>query len=70
MSKVGYGGSPDESGETTLDAMLMDGPGFKMGAVGDLRNVKDAARVAWLVMNHTKHSLIAGNQGSDVNCIK
>lgn len=22
---VGYGGSPDESGETTLDAMIMDG---------------------------------------------
>lgn len=22
---VGYGGSPDENGETTLDAMLMDG---------------------------------------------
>ena len=24
-STVGYGGSPDESGETTLDAMIMDG---------------------------------------------
>lgn len=22
---VGFGGSPDESGETTLDAMIMDG---------------------------------------------
>ena len=22
---VGYGGSPDENGETTLDAMMMDG---------------------------------------------
>lgn len=22
---VGYGGSPDESGETTLDALIMDG---------------------------------------------
>jgi isoaspartyl peptidase/L-asparaginase-like protein (Ntn-hydrolase superfamily) len=25
---VGWGGSPDESGETTLDAMIMDGFGF------------------------------------------
>ena len=25
---VGYGGSPDENGETTLDAMIMDG--YKM----------------------------------------
>lgn len=24
---VGYGGSPDESGETTLDALIMDGCG-------------------------------------------
>lgn len=24
---VGYGGSPDENGETTLDAMIMDGYG-------------------------------------------
>jgi N4-(beta-N-acetylglucosaminyl)-L-asparaginase len=23
--QVGFGGSPDESGETTLDAMIMDG---------------------------------------------
>ena len=25
FDKVGYGGSPDETGETTLDAMIMDG---------------------------------------------
>jgi N4-(beta-N-acetylglucosaminyl)-L-asparaginase len=60
---VGYGGSPDEDGETTLDAMLMDGPGQKMGAVADLREVKQVAAVAWSVMNHTKHSFIVGNQG-------
>ena len=24
-TSIGWGGSPDESGETTLDAMLMDG---------------------------------------------
>ena len=61
---VGYGGSPDvsvdcrdlrpkasrlqENGETTLDALLFDG--FNMGAVADLRRVRDAARVAWAVM--------------------
>ena len=31
---VGYGGSPDEQGETTLDAMVMDGyassPSFRL----------------------------------------
>ena len=60
---VGFGGSPDESGETTLDALLMDGPGHKMGAVGDLRRVKAAAHVAWAVMNYTQHSFIVGDQG-------
>jgi N4-(beta-N-acetylglucosaminyl)-L-asparaginase len=44
---VGYGGSPDESGETTLDALVMDGPKHEMGAVGNLRRVRDVARVAW-----------------------
>ncbi|KAE9555175.1 hypothetical protein FO519_001599 [Halicephalobus sp. NKZ332] len=61
---VGFGGSPDESGETTLDALLMDGPKKKMGAVGDLRKIKSAAKVAWAVMNHTKHSFIVGNQAT------
>uniref|UniRef100_A0A7E4WB92 N(4)-(beta-N-acetylglucosaminyl)-L-asparaginase n=1 Tax=Panagrellus redivivus TaxID=6233 RepID=A0A7E4WB92_PANRE len=61
---VGYGGSPDESGETTLDALVLDGPGQKMGAVGDLRKIKDAARVAWAVMNYTKHSFLAGDQAT------
>jgi N4-(beta-N-acetylglucosaminyl)-L-asparaginase len=34
---VGYGGSPDEHGETTLDSLVMDGPGHKSGAVAALR---------------------------------
>ena len=28
---VGYGGSPDETGETTLDAMVMDGDTLNVG---------------------------------------
>ena len=60
---VGYGGSPDELGETTLDSMLMDGPQHRVGAVAALRRVKQAARVAWAVMNHTKHTLLVGEKG-------
>uniref|UniRef100_A0A914UNL4 N(4)-(Beta-N-acetylglucosaminyl)-L-asparaginase n=1 Tax=Plectus sambesii TaxID=2011161 RepID=A0A914UNL4_9BILA len=61
---VGYGGSPDESGETTVEALLMDGPRHRMGAVGDLRRVKSASRVAYAVMNYTKHSLIVGESAT------
>lgn len=34
---VGFGGSPDENGETTLDALVMDGPSHRSGAVAALR---------------------------------
>ncbi|KAK3741572.1 hypothetical protein QZH41_012517 [Actinostola sp. cb2023] len=34
---VGYGGSPSEDGETTLDAMIMDGVTHDVGAVGCLK---------------------------------
>ena len=57
---VGWGGSPDENGETTLDAMIMgkillyfiynnniiDGETYNAGAVSAIRRVKDAAKVA------------------------
>lgn len=33
---VGYGGSPDENGKTTLDAMIMNGSTMEVGAVADL----------------------------------
>ncbi|RCN48379.1 asparaginase [Ancylostoma caninum] len=60
---VGYGGSPDESGETTLDALVIDGNGVRMGAVANLHRIKDAARVAWAVMNYTKHTMLVGPSG-------
>ncbi|KAK6024975.1 asparaginase, partial [Ostertagia ostertagi] len=60
---VGYGGSPDETGETTLDALVMDGHGMRIGSVANLHRIKDAARVAWAVMNYTKHSMLVGEAG-------
>lgn len=57
---VGYGGSPDEAGETTLDAMVMDGDRMAVGAVGCLREVKNAVGVAAAVLRHTQHSLLVG----------
>uniref|UniRef100_A0A182U1E4 N(4)-(beta-N-acetylglucosaminyl)-L-asparaginase n=1 Tax=Anopheles melas TaxID=34690 RepID=A0A182U1E4_9DIPT len=62
---VGFGGSPDENGETTLDAMLMDGKTMDIGAVAALRDVKHAAEVAKYVLRNTKHTLLAGSQATD-----
>uniref|UniRef100_A0A1B6KE62 N(4)-(beta-N-acetylglucosaminyl)-L-asparaginase n=1 Tax=Graphocephala atropunctata TaxID=36148 RepID=A0A1B6KE62_9HEMI len=57
---VGYGGSPDEDGETTLDAFIMDGVTMNVGAVGALRGVKSAISVARRVLEHTQHSILVG----------
>ncbi|XP_033263707.1 N(4)-(beta-N-acetylglucosaminyl)-L-asparaginase isoform X3 [Orcinus orca] len=61
---VGFGGSPDESGETTLDAMIMDGTTMNVGAVGDLRRIKNAIGVARKVLEHTTHTLLAGESAT------
>lgn len=58
---VGYGGSPDTSGETTLDAMILDGTTMDMGAVAQLRRVKAAIRVARAVLHHSAHSILAAD---------
>ena len=61
---VGYGGSPDEDGETTLDAMIMDGSTLNVGGVGCLRRIKPAIRVARKVMEKTRHTLLVGEKAT------
>lgn len=61
---VGFGGSPDESGETTLDAMIMNGDTMEVGAVANLRRIKNAIGVAKAVMTHTDHTLLVGESAS------
>ncbi|CAK6968306.1 N(4)-(beta-N-acetylglucosaminyl)-L-asparaginase [Scomber scombrus] len=61
---VGYGGSPDESGETTLDAMIMNGDTMEVGAVADLRRIKNAIGVARAVMERTDQTLLVGESAS------
>ncbi|XP_075229041.1 N(4)-(Beta-N-acetylglucosaminyl)-L-asparaginase-like isoform X2 [Lycorma delicatula] len=63
--EVGFGGSPDEDHETTLDALLMDGVTMKVGAVGDLHRIKNAIGVAKYVLLHTKHSLLVGESATN-----
>ncbi|CAN7012392.1 unnamed protein product [Brassica rapa subsp. trilocularis] len=61
---VGPGGSPNENGETMLDALIMDGVTMEVGAVAAMRYVKDGIRAAWLVMKHSQHTLLAGEGAS------
>uniref|UniRef100_A0A915JE61 Aspartylglucosaminidase n=1 Tax=Romanomermis culicivorax TaxID=13658 RepID=A0A915JE61_ROMCU len=62
---IGFGGSPDEKGRVTLDAILIDGPKHKIGGVAQLSKIKSAIQVAWAVMNFTKHTLIVGDQADN-----
>lgn len=57
---VGEGSDPDEDGEVTLDAMIMDGKTMDVGSVGCLRNISSAISVARMVMERTGHTLLAG----------
>ncbi|XP_013857433.1 N(4)-(beta-N-acetylglucosaminyl)-L-asparaginase isoform X2 [Austrofundulus limnaeus] len=61
---VGFGGSPDESGETTLDALIMNGNTMEVGAVADLRRIKNAIGVARAVMERTEHTMLVGEAAS------
>lgn len=61
---VGFGGSPDESGETSLDALLIDGDTLNVGAVANLRRVRDAIKTARLVLEKTDHSILAGEEAT------
>ncbi|XP_056455921.1 N(4)-(beta-N-acetylglucosaminyl)-L-asparaginase isoform X1 [Gadus chalcogrammus] len=61
---VGFGGSPDETGETSLDALIINGDTMEVGAVADLRRVKNAIGVARAVMERTHHTLLVGESAS------
>ena len=58
-SSVGFGGLPDEKGNVTLDACVMDSTG-NAGSVAFLQNIKHAASVARKVMEETIHVLLVG----------
>lgn len=62
---VGFGGSPDENCETTLDAMIMDGTTMKSGAVAGIRRIRDAIAVARHVLEYTTHTLLAGDLATE-----
>lgn len=58
-TSVGIGGSPDEKGNVTLDACVMDSSG-NAGSVAFLQNIKHPVSVARKVMEETKHVMLVG----------
>lgn len=59
-TSVGYGGLPDEDGIVTLDASIMDWKG-NAGSVAAMEGIKNPISVAKLVMQKTKHVMLAGD---------
>ena len=58
---VGWGGSPDTTGETTLDALIMDGVTLDVGAVSYLRRVRHAISAARKVLHYSTHTILSGD---------
>lgn len=57
---VGLGGHPNEEGVVELDACCMHGPTRTAGAVGAVRNIKNASLLANTIRLHTGHVMLVG----------
>ncbi len=57
---VGLGGLPNADGIVELDASVMHGPTHKSGAVASIRDIKNPAMVALIVLRKTDHCLLVG----------
>jgi len=63
-TSVGFGGRPDNSGEVTLDACIMDEKG-NAGSVTYLKNIVNAVSVARKVMDNSPHVILSGQGALD-----
>lgn len=57
---VGLGGLPNEDGVVELDACCMHGPTRRAGSVAGVREIKNVASLARLVMERTNHVMLVG----------
>lgn len=59
-TSVGYGNHPDTTGHTSLDAMIMNGNTFDIGAVGYIKKYRNVISIARKVMDYTDHTMLVG----------
>ena len=59
VDSVGYGGLPDADGQVSLDGCVMLAPG-RAGSVACLKRHRHPVRVARMVMERTRHLMLAG----------
>ncbi len=60
VTSVGYGGMPNADGIVELDAAIMDGRRHTAGAVAALTGIRRPISIARLVMERTRHCMLAG----------
>jgi beta-aspartyl-peptidase (threonine type) len=60
LFNAGRGSNFDERGVVTMDASIMDGAGFRGGAIAGVTDVRSPVRLAQLVMERSPHVLLIG----------
>ncbi|MCJ8322904.1 MAG: N(4)-(beta-N-acetylglucosaminyl)-L-asparaginase [Rhizobiales bacterium] len=60
VRSVGFGGWPNILGEMEFDASVMNGDTLETGAVGALKGILPAAKVAKAVMQNLSHQILVG----------
>uniref|UniRef100_A0A1I8HSC1 N(4)-(Beta-N-acetylglucosaminyl)-L-asparaginase n=2 Tax=Macrostomum lignano TaxID=282301 RepID=A0A1I8HSC1_9PLAT len=65
LESVSYGHHPDEAGNVTFDAMLMNGVTMEVGAVAAMPDILEAVSVARAVMERTGHTMLVGDRAAD-----
>ncbi len=60
LLNAGYGGALNRDGVVELDALIMDGRAYQIGAVAAVRRVKHPVSLARYVMERTAHHLLVG----------
>lgn len=65
VETVGYGGIPNRNGETELDAAVMNGDDFSVGAVLAICGYRNPSKIAERVRTHCNHNVLAGRGAED-----